>query len=373
MVSEHANGREMRTDLFDPVQLGPYRLRNRIVMAPLTRSRADDAGVPGELHAIYYGQRASAGLIITEATNITPQGKGYIRTPGIWSKEQIAGWKLTTRSVHDKGGRIFLQLWHVGRVSHPDLQPGGVLPVAPSAVKAEGVQAYTYEGFKPLPTPRALSIEEIPGIINDYAHAAQCAMEAGFDGVEIHAANGYLLQQFLSDGTNKRTDKYGGSIANRTRLVVEVADAITKVWPAEKVGIRLSPLTKSFDISDSDPEPLYLSLIDQLNPFGLAYIHLVEGDTRNDRSPAGGFDLQSLRRAFNGTYIANNMYDLDLAIEARATNRADLIAFGRPFISNPDLVERLRLGATLAEPDHDTFYSGEAKGYIDYPAVGARV
>jgi len=358
------------TDLFDPVQLGAYRLRNRIVMAPLTRSRADDNGVPGELQAIYYTQRASAGLIVAEATNITPQGKGYIRTPGIWSKEQIAGWKLTTYAVHAQGGRIFLQLWHVGRVSHPDLQPGGALPVAPSAVAAEGVQAYTNEGFKPLPVPRALETDEIPGIVKDYAHAAQCALEAGFDGVEIHSANGYLLQQFLSDRTNLRTDRYGGSIDNRTRLVVDVVDAVTKVWPAGKVGIRLSPLTKSYAIGDSDPEPLYLSLIEKLNPFGLAYIHVVEGDTRNDRHPEGGFDLQSLRRSFRGLYIGNNKYDLDLAVAARAKNLADLIAFGRPFISNPDLVERLRSGAPLAEPDAETFYAGEAKGYIDYPALG---
>lgn len=367
------DGTTMSSDLFVPVQLGPYQLRNRIVMAPLTRSRADDEGVPGELQATYYAQRASAGLIVAEATNITPQAKGYIRTPGIWSKEQIAGWKLTTSAVHAQGGRIFLQLWHVGRVSHPDLQVGGALPVAPSAIAAEGVQAYTYEGFKPLPTPRALETDEIAGIVKEYAHAARCALEAGFDGVEIHAANGYLLQQFLSDKTNKRTDQYGGSIENRTRLVVEVVDAVTKVWPAEKVGIRISPLTKFADIGDSDPEPLYLSLITQLNAFGLAYIHVVEGDTGNDRNPRGGFDLQSLRRAFRGLYIANNKYDLDLAVEARAENLADLVAFGRPFISNPDLVERLRSKAPLADPDQETFYAGEAKGYIDYPTLSESV
>ncbi len=357
------------TDLFDPVALGPYTLANRIVMAPLTRSRADDAGVPGELQATYYSQRASAGLIVTEATNISAQGKGYIRTPGIWTPEQVAGWKLTTKAVHDKGGRIFLQLWHVGRVSHPDLQPGGVLPVAPSAVRAENQKAYTYEGFKDLETPRALETDEIPGIVADYAHAAQCAKDAGFDGVEIHSANGYLLQQFLSDKTNKRTDRYGGSIENRTRLVVEVVDAVTRVWGGSKVGIRISPLTKFADIGDSNPEPVYLSLIEQLNPFGLAYLHVVEGDTGGERHPAGGFDLQKLRRAFKGLYMANNNYNLELALEARAQNLADLICFGRPFISNPDLVGRLRTGAALAKPDPDTFYAGEAKGYIDYPAL----
>src|SRR4029079_15670214 len=358
-----------QTDLFDPVQLGPYKLSNRIVIAPLTRSRADDAGVPGELQATYYAQRASAGLIVTEATNISAQGKGYIRTPGIWSPEQVEGWKRRPSAVHAKGGRIFLQLWHVGRVSHPDLQPGGVLPVAPSAVRADGQQAYTYEGFKPLVTPRALETAEVPGIVADYAHGAKCAKEAGFDGVEIHSANGYLLQQFLSDKTNKRADQYGGSIENRTRLVVEVVDAVTKVWGGDRVGIRLSPLTKFADIGDSNPEPVYLSLIEQINPFRLAYIHVVEGDTGGERHPAGGFDLQKLRRAFNGLYIANNNYDLELAVEARAQNLADLICFGRPFISNPDLVERLRSGAPLAQPDPNTFYAGEAQGYTDYPVL----
>jgi N-ethylmaleimide reductase len=357
------------TDLFDPVQLGPYTLANRIVMAPLTRSRADDEGVPGELQATYYAQRASAGLIVTEATNISAQGKGYIRTPGIWTKEQVEGWKLTTSAVHAKGGRIFLQLWHVGRVSHPDLQPGGVLPVAPSAVRAEGQQAYTYEGFKPLATPRALETAEIPGIVADYAHGAQCAKDAGFDGVEIHSANGYLLQQFLSDKTNKRTDQYGGSIENRIRLVVEVVAAVTKVWGGDRVGIRLSPLTKFADIGDSNPEPVYMSLIEQINPFKLSYIHVIEGDTGGERHPPGAFDLQKLRHAFNGLYMANNGYDLKLAIEARQKNLADLICFGRPFISNPDLVERLREGAPLTTPDQNTFYAGEAHGYTDYPAL----
>jgi N-ethylmaleimide reductase len=359
-----------QTDLFEPVKLGPYELANRIVMAPLTRSRADDAGVPGELQATYYGQRASAGLIISEATNISAQGKGYIKTPGIWTPEQVEGWKLTTKAVHDKGGRIVLQLWHVGRISHPDLQPGGALPVAPSAVCAKG-QAYTQDGFKDLVTPRALETEEIPGIVADYAHAAKCAKDAGFDGVEIHSANGYLLQQFLSDKSNKRSDRYGGSIENRTRLVVEVTDAVVKVWGSDRVGIRISPLTTFSDIGDSNPEPLYESLIAQLNPFNLAYLHVIEGDTGGERHPAGGFDLQKLRRAFNGLYMANNNYTLDLALKARADNLADLICFGRPFIANPDLVGRLRTGAALNEPDHDTFYAGGEKGYIDYPTMDA--
>jgi len=369
MASQSTAAPKAGTDLFDPVELGPYTLRNRIVMAPLTRSRADDNGVPGELASIYYGQRASAGLIISEATDISPQAKGYIRTPGIWSEEQIAGWKLTTSEVHRRGGRIFVQIWHVGRISHPDLQPNHALPVAPSAVRAEGVQAYTYDGFKPLPTPRALEVDEIRGIVADFEHAAECALQAGFDGVEIHSANGYLLHQFLSDRTNKRTDRYGGSVENRARFVLEIVDAVSRVWSPSKVGIRLSPLTRFGDITESNPEPLYAFLVSELGARQLVYIHLIEGDTQMDRNPAGGFDLQRLRREFRGRYIGNNGYDLALAIEARQTGRADLIAFGRPFIANPDLVDRLRTGAPLTEPDRETFYSGEAKGYIDYPAM----
>lgn len=370
-MSDQNSGPSPSTDLFDTVQLGPYRLTNRIVMAPLTRSRADDAGVPGPLQATHYAQRASAGLIISEATNISAQAKGYIKTPGIWNDAQVAGWKLTTDAVHAKGGRIFLQLWHVGRVSHSDLQPDHQLPVAPSAIRAEGVQAYTPSGFKPLETPRALETSEISGIVADYANAAQKAKDAGFDGVEIHSANGYLLQQFLSDTTNTRTDRYGGSIENRTRLVIEVVDAVTRVWGSDKVGIRISPLTKFADIADSDPEPLYQSLVAQLNAFNLAYLHVVEGDTGGERHPTGGFDLQKLRRAFNGVFMANNGYTLQLAEEARANNLADLICFGRPFISNPDLVERLRAGAPLTPLDPATLYAGEAKGYTDYPALTA--
>ncbi len=368
-MSKPVSALAAKSDLFDPVALGPYTLTNRIAMAPLTRSRADDAGVPGELQAKYYAQRASAGLIISEATNISAQGKGYIKTPGIWSPEQVAGWKLTTKAVHEKGGRIFLQLWHVGRISHPDLQPGGVLPVAPSAVQPEGVQAYTYEGFKPLVTPRALETDEIAGIVADYAKAAKNSLDAGFDGVEIHSANGYLLQQFLSDRTNKRTDKYGGSVENRTRIVVEVTEAVTKVWGGDRVGIRISPLTKFGDITEGNPEPVYTSLIEQLNPFNLAYLHVIEGDTQGERHPAGAFDLQKLRRAFNGLYMANNNYTLELAVEAREKNLADIICFGRPFISNPDLVERLKQGAPLTPPDNSTFYAGDEKGYIDYPTL----
>lgn len=357
-----------KTDLFDPIQLGPLTLSNRIVMAPLTRSRADDKGAVGALQATYYAQRSSAGLIVSEATCISEEAKGYIRTPGIFTEEHVKGWKLVTDAVHKQGGHIFSQLWHVGRISHPDIQPNGQLPVSASAIRPEG-QAYTNEGFKPLVTPRALETDEIPRIVGEYAHAAKMAKEAGFDGVEIHGANGYLLQQFLSDKTNLRTDRYGGSIENRARIVVEVAEAITKVWDSNRVGIRLSPVTKFGDMGDSNPEPTYLYLIEQLNRLGLVYIHVIEGDTQGDRNPPGAFDPQILRKAFKGLYIANNGYDLKLALEARAKNLADLVCFGRPFISNPDLVERLRTGAPLAPSDRNTYYAGEAKGYTDYPSL----
>jgi N-ethylmaleimide reductase len=356
------------TDLFDPIRLGPYTLANRIVMAPLTRSRAKVNDAPGPLHAEYYAQRASAGLIIAEATQISQQGKGYAWTPGIHSDEQVAGWRLVTDAVHAKGGRIFLQLWHVGRISHPSLQPGGALPVAPSAVKPEG-QAFTETGFQPFVTPRALETDEIAGIVGQYRAAAENAKRAGFDGVEIHAANGYLIDQFLRDKTNKRTDRYGGSIENRARFLVEVVDAVVGVWGGERVGIRLSPVSPANDIADSDPERVFTHAVEQLNRFGLVYIHVIEGATQGPREVSGGFDLQKLRRLFKGAYIANNAYDLGLAIEARRSGRADLVAFGRPFIANPDLVERLRRGAPLAELDRSTLYGGDARGYTDYPAL----
>jgi N-ethylmaleimide reductase len=354
------------TDLFAPVRLGPYTLANRLVMAPLTRSRAKVNDAPGPVHAEYYAQRASAGLIISEATQISPQGKGYAWTPGIHSDEQVVGWKRVTDAVHAKGGRIFLQLWHVGRISHPSLQPDGGLPVAPSAIQPKG-QAFTEHGFEPHPTPRALRTDEIPGIIEQYRHAAENARRAGFDGVEIHGANGYLLDQFLRDGTNKRTDAYGGPVENRARLMLEVAQAVVGVWGADRVGIRLSPVSPANDIADSDPERTFSYVIEQLSRLGLVYLHLVEGATQGPRDVPGAFDLHKLRRLFKGLYIANNGYDLEMAIGARRTNAADLIAFGRPFIANPDLVERLRHGAPLNTPDRATFYGGDEHGYTDYP------
>lgn len=360
--------RTMSSDLFKPMQLGPLQLANRIVMAPLTRSRAKEDDIPGDLAAEYYVQRASAGLIIAEATQISPQGKGYILTPGIYSSEQVQAWKKITDAVHAADGKIFLQLWHVGRISHPSIQIDGALPVAPSAIKPEG-QSYTDEGFVPMVTPRALETSEMASIVEQYRTAAQNAKAAGFDGVEIHAANGYLLDQFLRDKTNQRTDAYGGSIENRARLLLEVTAAVVQVWGGDRVGIRISPLSAFGDISDSNPQPLFTYIVEQLNSFNLVYLHVIEGDTGGAREVPGGFDLQILRRLFNGLYMANNGYDLDLALTARTGESADLVAFGRPFIANPDLVERLRTVAPLNTPDPATMYGGGAGGYIDYPAL----
>lgn len=358
------------TDLFTLVRLGALDLPNRIVMAPLTRSRAGHGDVQGPLNAEYYAQRATAGLIISEATQISPQGKGYAFTPGIHSAEQVAGWRLVTDAVHAHGGRIVLQLWHVGRISHPDLQPGGALPVAPSAVQPK-VEAFTETGMKPIPVPHALTEDEIAAIIRDYRTATANARAAGFDGVEIHAANGYLIDQFMRDSTNQRTDRWGGSIDNRLRLLRAVTEAVTETWSADRTGIRLSPISPANDIRDSHPEALFTRAVEVLNEFGLAYLHVVEGATGGPREVADGFDLAVLRRAFRGPYMANNGYTPDLARQVIAEGAADAIAFGRPFISNPDLVERLRRGAPLARWNSKTFYGGDATGYTDYPTLDA--
>ena len=356
------------TDLFQSYTMGSLTLANRIVMAPLTRSRAASGDVPTPLMSIYYAQRASAGLIISEASQISPQGKGYIQTPGIYSAEQIAGWKLVTDAVHAKGGKIIIQLWHVGRISHPALQEGGALPVAPSAVTPNG-WVFTGQGKEDMVTPRALELAELPGIVAEYKRAAQNAKAAGFDGVEIHAANGYLLDQFLRDKTNLRTDVYGGSIEKRTRLLLEVTDAILEVWEKDRVGVRLSPISAVNDIDDSNPEPVFTHAVQELARRDIGFLHIVEGLTGGPRTPGRptDFDLDKLRRLFPNTYIANNCYTRELAIEARAQNRADLIAFGRPFISNPDLVERLRRNAPFNALDADTLYGGDEHGYTDYP------
>ncbi len=357
-----------RTDLFSPMHMGAIELANRIVMAPLTRSRCGEEGVPTDLLATYYAQRASAGLIVSEATNISPQGRGYASTPGIWTEEQVSGWKKVTESVHEAGGKIVCQLWHVGRFSSAELQPNGQAPVAPSAIKAEG-ETYTISGMVPVSMPRALETDEISGIVADYKWAAENARRAGFDGVEIHGANGYLLDQFLRDSTNKREDQYGGSIENRARLTLEVVEAIVEGWSSDRVGIRLSPITHNTGNIplDSNVMTLYSHLIQQLNKFDLAYLHFVEGSTGGSRSEPEGVDLDALSAQFSGAYIGNNDYDLEMAIKRRAKGNIDAVAFGRPFISNPDLVERLRYGVELTEAAHDSYYGAGAKGYTDWP------
>lgn len=360
----------VRTDLFEPTVMGSIQLANRIVMAPVTRSRYGEEGVPNELHATYYAQRASAGLIIAEATNISPQGRGYAATPGIWSDEQVAGWKKVTDAVHDAGGKIVSQLWHVGRFSSVELQPGKADPVAPSAIKAEG-STYTTEGFVPVSMPRALETDEIPGIIAQYVKAAENAKEAGFDGIEVHSANSYLLDQFLRDSTNHRTDQYGGSIENRARLTLEVTKAVIQIWGNDRVGIRLSPVTPDAGNTPTDSNVMatYGHVIEQLNPLNLAYLHFVEGATATSREIPEGIDLDALSARFNGPFIGNNNYDLEMAIERRAASKIDAVAFGRLFISNPDLVERLRTGAELVIAPRESYYGGGAKGYTDWPAM----
>jgi N-ethylmaleimide reductase len=354
--------------LFAPYKLGPITLSNRAVMAPLTRNRALAGMVPNPLAVEYYGQRASAGLLITEASQVSQQGQGYQDTPGIYSKEQIAGWKKVTDRVHERGGRIFIQLWHVGRISHVDLQVNGRAPVAPSAIRAKG-KTFVNGTFADVSEPRALALEEIPGIIESFKQGAANALEAGFDGVEIHGANGYLLDQFAKDGTNKRTDAYGGSIENRARLMLEVSKEVAAVAGPERTGIRISPVTPANDVSDSNPQPLFDHIVDGLNALKLVYIHVIEGATGGPRDIAP-FDYASLRKRFKQTYMANNGYDLALANKMLDSDAADLIAFGKPFISNPDLVERLKAGAPLNEWDKNTFYGGGAKGYTDYPTLG---
>lgn len=355
--------------LFDSYRLGSLTLRNRVVMAPLTRNRAAAGNVPTALMAEYYAQRASAGLIVAEATQVVPEGQGYQDTPGIHSAAQIAGWKQVTDAVHARGGRIFLQLWHVGRVSHVSLQPGGQAPVAPSAIRAK-TKTFVGGAFTDVSEPRALRLDEIPAIIEGYRRGAANAIAAGFDGVEIHGANGYLLDQFLRDGINQRTDAYGGSIENRARLMLEVTEAIVKEIGADRTGIRLSPVTPANDAIDSNPQPLFNYVVEQLDRLGLVYIHAIEGATGGPRDNLP-FDYGALRSRYRGTWIANNGYDRALAENAVASGRADLIAFGRLFISNPDLVERLRNDSPLAQLNRATLYGGGAEGYTDYPALPA--
>ncbi|OPA90946.1 alkene reductase [Pseudomonas fluorescens] len=354
-------------NLFTPYTMGALTLANRAVLAPLTRNRAGEGLVPSEFAAAYYSQRASAGLLISEASQISRQGQGYQDTPGIYTSAQIEGWRAVTEAVHAKGGKMFLQLWHVGRVSHVDLQAQGAAPVAPSALRA-ATNVFVNNRFEDASEPRALETAELPGIVNDFRQAAANALAAGFDGVEIHGANGYLLDQFIKDGANQRTDAYGGSIENRARLLLEVTAAVVAEIGAERTGIRLSPVSPANGVSSSDPQAQFDYIVDQLNALGIVYLHVVEGATGGPRDVAP-FDFAGLRRRFKHTYIANNGYDLDLATSRLVEGKADLIAFGRPFIANPDLVARLKTGAPLAAFNPATLYGGAAEGYIDYPAL----
>ncbi len=364
--------------LFDPVQAGDLHLKNRIVMAPLTRNRSPNA-IPRDITATYYAQRADAGLLITEATAISHQGQGYADVPGLYGTEQLDGWKKVTAAVHAKDGKIVTQLWHVGRVSHTELQPDGGAPVAPSAITAKTKTVLIKDGvptFVETSHPRALRADELPGIVHTYAAAARNAVEtAGFDGVEIHGANGYLLDQFLKDGSNHRTDDYGGSIENRARLLLEVTRAVADAVGHGKVGIRLSPVTPANDVVDSNPQPLFEYVVKQLAQLGLAYIHIIEGATGGPREiPDRPFDYDALKQAYReaggrAAWMVNNGYDLPMA-EIAVKEGDDLIAFGKPFIANPDLVRRIREHAPWNEVDKATLYGGGEKGYTDYPTLG---
>jgi N-ethylmaleimide reductase len=361
--------------LFEPLCFGDIAVANRIVMAPLTRNRASPGQVPNDLMQTYYVQRASAGLIVTEASQISPEGQGYLDTPGIFSPAQVAGWRRITDAVHAAGGRIVIQLWHVGRISHVSLQPNGQPPVSSTARRANG-KTYIQGGFEDVSTPRALRTDELPRIVADYRHAARCAVQAGFDGVEVHGANGYLLDQFMRDSINDRSDAYGGPIAKRARLTLEVMQAVVEEVGAGRTGIRLSPVTPANDAGqDSDPQALFGHVVDRLAPLKLAFIHVIEGQTGGNRAIAP-FDYEALRRRFKagnpgGAWLVNNGYTRQMALDAVGQGMADLVAFGRPFISNPDLVRRLRDDAPLAPLQRETLYGGGAAGYVDYPVLEA--
>ena len=349
--------------LFETLSLGSIELKNRVVMAPMTRSRADDAGVQPEHVAEYYGQRASAGLIITEATNVSPMAKGYVRTPGIYNAAQVESWRKVSDAVHAKGGKIFMQIFHTGRVAMPDFLPGHADPVAPSAVAAEG-QNYTDEGMKSFVTPRELSIEEIGGIVDDFAKAARNAIDAGFDGVEIHGANGYLIQQFLSTNANMRTDEYGGSVENRSRFLFEVVTAVTHAIGPERVGLKLSPGNPYNTIEETDADELYAHIVKKLNGLGLAYLYVGTDDRTRDWH-------KLMRSSYDGIYFAGSGFDKESGDDLIRSSGADAIVYGRSFIANPDLPERFLEEAELNAPDPGTFYAGGPKGYTDYPSLGS--
>jgi N-ethylmaleimide reductase len=380
-VAPAVDARQVPTELlFQPVRLGRYNLPHRMVMAPLTRSRARQPGnVPSALNACYYAQRASAALIVTEATQVSQQGQGYAWTPGIHSREQIEGWRLVTDAVHKAGGLIFLQLWHVGRISHPSLQPDGMLPVAPSAIKPRGeafIENENGEGeLVPFVTPRALQIEEMPYLVRQYARGSRNALEAGFDGVEVHAANGYLFDQFINSSTNRRTDAYGGPIENRMRLLIDVVEAVSDVWGQDRVGVRLSPLGTFNDMGDDDPETTFGRVAEKLNGGSLAYLHIINpaivGAIEKGIEPDPGAlrMLELMRERYRGTLIIAGGFDHDTAEGWLQQGKADLIAFGRKFLANPDLPERFRSQASLNVDDPSTYYGGGAKGYTDYPTL----
>jgi N-ethylmaleimide reductase len=365
------------TSLYDPLLVGDIALANRIVMAPLTRNRAGAGQVPTDLMRQYYRQRANpatgAGLIITEASQISPMGQGYLDTPGIHSPEQVTAWRRITDAVHAEGGRIVIQLWHVGRISHTSLLPGGAAPVSSTNCPAK-TKTFIAGGFASVSEPRALRTDEIPGLIADYRHAAAMAMQAGFDGVELHAANGYLIEQFLRDSINDRTDAYGGSVENRTRLITEVLAAITSEIGGGRTGVRLSPITPANDAGqDSDAQALYGRVVERFAPMGLAYVHVVEGATGGPRDLSDKgvkpFDYAALRAGFAGAWMVNNGYDQAMAEGVVERGEADLVAFGKAFIANPDLGRRLREGAALNPLDTSTLYGGGERGYTDYPAL----
>lgn len=357
----------MQADLFATFQLGSLSLANRMVMAPMTRNRAVSSGEASELMATYYAQRAEAGLIISESVPVSAQGVGYPCTPGLFTDAQVEGWRRVTSAVHANRGLVFAQLQHCGRVSHPSMQPNHATPVAPSALKLDG-QAFTYAGPQDFVIPRALAIEELPSIVEQFRVAALRAKRAGFDGIEVHGANGYLIDQFLRDGSNQRTDHYGGTAENRLRLLLEVLTAVCSVWPVDRVGVRLSPENSFNGMSDSNPERHFGYFIERLGQLKLAFIHMLEGDMM---AKTMQLDYRLLRSRFDGVYIANNGYDLERAQRAIQSGDADLVAFGLPYLANPDLLHRFKNKLPLNEPDHATFYGGGAQGYIDYPLYGA--
>ena len=353
------------TDLFSAISLGNLNLTNRMVMAPMTRNRAAEGAIPQAMNVEYYRQRASAGLIITEASQVSAEGVGYPATPGIYNQQQVDGWQKITDAVHKEGGHIYIQLWYCGRISHPDLLPDQQTPVAPSAIRPEG-EAITYEGMKAFVEPRALEVSEIENIVGQYKNAAQMAKQAGFDGVEIHAANGYLIDQFLRDGSNQRSDAYGGNEENRMRFLNQVLDAVLEVWSSNCVGIRLTPENSFNSMSDSDPQTHFSYFITQLNSRNLTYLHLLEGDMMG---ASRNVDYRALQDAYDGIYMANNGYDKSRAQAAIADGDCDLVAFGVPYLANPDLLYRYQNDLPLNPADQATFYGGDETGYTDYPTA----